>query len=284
LFKTSEYNVYNNVLLNGDNIVSDLFNKRKFDESVTDEILALKNRVRNLIGDSHWQKEGEYKEALLRKIINRILPSKYTIGTGFILGKSIKPSIKLKQIDILIFDSMNYPPLLNENDFFYIVEPESVRAIIEVKTKLESTKLINTIIRMNEIGEFIYENSNDNLKDLFVGIFSFDGNEFEDFNEDSISNFKKKISIQLDNKKLLNNIHKSYRGDGHTNFIVLNKDIIILRQFANYTYQVKLDNNLVYSDFVNYLKTFLFNYDRGGYENRKQYDCGKTLFEIKMDI
>ncbi|HUU78886.1 MAG TPA: DUF6602 domain-containing protein [candidate division Zixibacteria bacterium] len=65
-------------------------------------------------------------------------------------------SRKSKQIDKLIFNSSNYSVLLEEDDF-YIVEPDSVRAVIEVKIKLENTKLINTIIRMNEIGQFILD-------------------------------------------------------------------------------------------------------------------------------
>ena len=262
--------------------LNDLFNLKKYDESVTDEILAIKNRVRNLIGNSNWQKEGEYKEAILRKIIERNLPKKYSVGTGFILGKKMSKSARLNQIDIIIFDSDNYPTLLEESGDFYIVEPDSVRAIIEVKTKLESTKLINAIMRMNEIGEFVYNNSNECREDLFVGIFSFEGYELENYDEGTIKIVMEKIYKLLQNEKLKGNIKRSYRGDGHTNYIVLNKDIIILRQFAYYTYQMKLNNNLVYSDFINYLQTFLINYGKGDYEYRRKFDSGTTLFELKM--
>jgi len=262
--------------------LNDLFNLKKYDESVTDEILAIKNRVRNLIRNSHWQKEGEYKEAILRKIIDRNLPKKYSVGTGFILGKKMNKPACSRQIDIMIFDSNNYPTLLKEGDDFYIVEPDSVRAIIEVKTKLESTKLINAIVRMNEIGQFVYYNSNEFREDLFVGIFSFEGYDFENYDEENIKIVKEKVYKLLQNEKLLGNIKKSYRGDGHSNYIVLNKDIFILRQFAYYTYQMKLNNNLVYSDFINYLQTFLINYRKGDYEPRRKFDSGNTLFELRM--
>ncbi len=262
--------------------LNDLFNLKKYDESITDEILAIKNRVRNLIGNSHWQKEGEYKEAILRKIIGRHIPKKYTVGTGFILGKKTDKQVKLKQIDILIFDSQNYPTILKEGDDFYIVEPDSVRAIIEVKTKLESTNLIKTIVRMNKIGQFVYDNSNEYRKDLFVGIFSFEGYEIKKYDKENIDIVKEKIYKLLHNKKLLACIKRSYRGDGHTNFIVLNKDLIILRQFAYYTYQLKINKNLVYTDFINHLQTFLINYGKDDFEFQRQFESGNTLFEIKM--
>ena len=62
----------------------------KYFESLTDEILALKNRVRNFIHDSHWLTDGEWKESVLRSIIARSLPSSAKIGRGFIVTESIR--------------------------------------------------------------------------------------------------------------------------------------------------------------------------------------------------
>ena len=37
----------------------------------------IKNRVRNLIGNSNWAEEGRYKETILKNVIRRFLPAKY---------------------------------------------------------------------------------------------------------------------------------------------------------------------------------------------------------------
>ena len=38
---------------------------KKFQESITKELDTVKDRVRRLIGSSHWGEEGKYKEAIL---------------------------------------------------------------------------------------------------------------------------------------------------------------------------------------------------------------------------
>lgn len=117
---------------------------------------------------------------------------------------------------------------------------------------------------------------------MFVGILSFEGYEYKKYNERNKKKLCDEINTLFSNVQLLNYIKKSNESDGHTNYIVLNKDIIILRQFAYYTYQMKLNNNLVYSDFINYLQTFLINYGKGDYEHRRKFDSGNTLFELRM--
>ena len=52
---------------------------KKFYESVTAELMSVKDRVRNLIGNAHWLSDGRYKEAILKTIIGRFLPSGYSI-------------------------------------------------------------------------------------------------------------------------------------------------------------------------------------------------------------
>ena len=52
---------------------------KEFQKSITKELDTIKNRVRNLIGSSHWGEEGRYKEAILRNVIKRFLPSNLSI-------------------------------------------------------------------------------------------------------------------------------------------------------------------------------------------------------------
>ena len=57
-------------------------NIENYFKSVTLEIEALKNRVRDFIDDSHWQTDGEWKESVLRSILSRNIPENIKIGRG----------------------------------------------------------------------------------------------------------------------------------------------------------------------------------------------------------
>src|SRR5579872_2090540 len=44
-------------------------------ESLNDEMMGLRDRVRNFIKGQHWLTDGEWKESVLRSILRRNLPS-----------------------------------------------------------------------------------------------------------------------------------------------------------------------------------------------------------------
>ena len=110
----------------------------EFYESIGKEMYARKNRVRNIIGDSHWGEEGKYKEILLKKMIQRYLPQDLSIGTGFIALKTNESIHRTSQIDLILYKN-SYPPLFREEDFV-ILHPEPICAIIEVKTNIRNSK------------------------------------------------------------------------------------------------------------------------------------------------
>ena len=78
---------------------------KKYRESLSDELLAIKDRVRNLINDSNWAEEGRYKEVILMEILKSVLPSNVLLGTGFVVSDN---DVKSTQIDIIIYKN-NYP-------------------------------------------------------------------------------------------------------------------------------------------------------------------------------
>jgi len=69
----------------------------KFQESITKELEVVRDRVRNLIGDAHWGEEGRYKEAVLKNVIRRFLPSNLSIGTGFVEGADARREQDVEQ-------------------------------------------------------------------------------------------------------------------------------------------------------------------------------------------
>jgi hypothetical protein len=73
----------------------------KYLRSLTEETSALKNLVRYLIEDTHWQTDGEWKESVVRQILRRYLPASVTVCRGFV----VTADRSSKQLDVLICDS-----------------------------------------------------------------------------------------------------------------------------------------------------------------------------------
>ena len=114
-----------------------------YHKTTTKELLALTNKVRNLI--KHWGEDGRYKEAVLKNVIKRFLPEKFIIGTGFVVKQTNQRGEHLssKQIDLLIYDDSS-PVLFKEGDFV-ILTPDSVRGIIEVKANLKNQGITEVV-------------------------------------------------------------------------------------------------------------------------------------------
>lgn len=147
-------------------------NNLEFQKSITRELDIVKNRVRSLIGNAHWGEEGRYKEAVLKTVINRFLPNNLSIGTGFIAGeRGINDSIISNQIDLIIYDN-SIPVLFREGDFIITTE-KNVRAIIEVKSKLNITNLRKVITDFNNLNQFpLIADNGDNR--VFKGLFAYE--------------------------------------------------------------------------------------------------------------
>ena len=94
-------------------------NIEKYFRSLSLELTALKDRVRDFINDAHWLTDGEWKESVLRSLIARNLPRDIQMGRGFILT----PSGVSTQIDILLY-SAESPVLFRDGDLVF-VQPEA---------------------------------------------------------------------------------------------------------------------------------------------------------------
>jgi hypothetical protein len=137
----------------------------EYHKSLTDELHALKNRIRNLC--EHWLTDGEYKEAALRTMLRRHLPNTFIVGRGFIVtARHSSP-----QIDLLIVDG-NKPTLFRDGDLMFVT-PDCVRAVIEVKTSLpSSTDVKDCAIKLSDVGKLCCENGG---KPPWLGIFDYEG-------------------------------------------------------------------------------------------------------------
>lgn len=210
-----------------------------FHKSIAYELDVVRNRVRNLIGSKHWVKEGEYKEAILKNVIKRFLPKNYSIGTGFVIANYGDNSYLTTQIDIIIYDN-SYPTLFQEGDFV-IVQSQAVRAIVEVKSRINTTtefgrivrKIINNAKVIRESQGTIFEINPQGIpeekpQELFVGLFSYEAintcSKLYDTLRDIFIKERDRVRTQPFERYIVNNI-------------ALSKDTLIT--FTKYTEQDK---------------------------------------------
>ncbi|WP_085508984.1 DUF6602 domain-containing protein [Thalassobacillus devorans] len=174
----------------------------EFQKTISRELIAIKDRVRKLIGDAHWGEEGRYKESILKNVISRFLPRNLSLGTGFIVSMKRKEVKRSGQIDIIIYDN-SYPLLFSEGDFI-VTTPDSVRALIEVKTSVSSGDIIPIIRKATENAALV-------PKAKFNGIFAFE-----------------KSGIKIQKSKINQNLRQSlYESKGAVNHLCLGEKIFI---------------------------------------------------------
>lgn len=142
-----------------------------FHQSLGEEFQVGKDQIRNLIGDAHWPSDGGHKEAILRRLLQNKLPECFRVGTGFFSNTSGCST----QIDVLITDA-NKPTLFRNGDFF-IVTPDCVKAIIEVKTGLTSAEDIEQTLNTLADNLQVIRRYN---PDCWAGLFEYEGPELED--------------------------------------------------------------------------------------------------------
>ena len=92
-------------------------------KSLSKELEAQKDRVRNFIGNHHWLSDGEWKEGVLRSVIASRLPDSVKIGRGFVLTEEEIST----QCDVILYKS-DYPVLFRDGGFV-ILPTEAVLGI-----------------------------------------------------------------------------------------------------------------------------------------------------------
>jgi hypothetical protein len=132
---------------------------RAFASTFGEEITNQSRNIGLLI--RHRPTKGNYREGLLRTLLQKYLPRRYHAATGFIFGSH-------RQLDIIIYDQVEYSPLFREGDLV-VVPASAVRAVIEVKSSLTNQFL-------DEALEILTEAVPDNIggPPIFKGVFAFD--------------------------------------------------------------------------------------------------------------
>ena len=113
-------------------------------KSLGDEMLALKDRVRYLISDSHWQTDGEWKESVVRQMLRRSLPPSVLVSRGFVVAGHAVTS----QIDILLH-RVDSPVIYRDGELVFLT-PDAVVAIIEVKSRVTRGAFVKAVKKIGD--------------------------------------------------------------------------------------------------------------------------------------
>lgn len=105
---------------------------------------SLKNEMKIRI--EHNLEDGKYREYLVKRILSKIVPSKYEITNGFVIDSD---NNKSDEMDIIIYDKSYVPPFFDET--YTVVPIEAVIAVIQVKTTLTWDQLTSSIKNLNSI-------------------------------------------------------------------------------------------------------------------------------------
>ncbi|MMZ58542.1 hypothetical protein D1872_205270 [compost metagenome] len=157
-------------------------------KTFSDELDVIKDRVRNIIGSTHWGADGSHKEAILQAVLANFIPKKYSIGSGFVISDDGHECSK--QIDIIVYD--NSSPTFFQYCDFVIIPIHYVKAVIEVKTNIGKGDQLNKALANLFSAQKLINKSAD---ELYTGIFSYEYGEIRAENAKAISrNIFQKIS------------------------------------------------------------------------------------------
>lgn len=113
-------------------------------ESLGLELESQMNRVRALIGESHWITDGHHKEYLLAGVLERFLPTGFTACRGFVVRDQSARDLSKEQ-DLLVIDTRSQRPLFLQHGIA-VTFLEQVVAAISVKTKMAPEELNNAVV------------------------------------------------------------------------------------------------------------------------------------------
>lgn len=257
----------------------------EYQKSIAQEFKSYENRVRNLIDDASWAEEGRFKEIILMNYLKRIVPKNVSVGTGFVRNNDGEIT---RQVDIIVYDN-TYPLLFSEGDFV-ICTGESVFGIIEVKTAIQASSILDIIDKASNNGRIIIDGWGS--REIFNGIFSYNvtGN---------IGNFyqyigKVRLGVNRDiGCTMVNNIAL-----GNKYFLnLLNKSEYLQKTDGYISYDVYEMNNhnegLAFAYFFSYLLEIIYKRS-SHFVGRLPKEFEKLLFpidemvckiyEVKVDI
>jgi len=119
-----------------------------YSSAITSLAKESQKRLSRLV--SHPVEKGRVLEHIAVNFLRRFIPSRYSLGYGFIVTAE---GLQSRQIDVVIYDNVDNVPIFL-SDTVGIFPVESVFAAIEVKTNLGRSELRSSIASIRELREF----------------------------------------------------------------------------------------------------------------------------------
>ena len=111
--------------------------------SLSAELDVQADRVRSLIGDAHWLSDGGHKEALLRGLIERHMPSGTLVSRGFLVGP-LSPTVCSREQDVLVLNTSTDSPFFNSGGLA-ITSSEHAYACLSVKSAFGKNEFLSSL-------------------------------------------------------------------------------------------------------------------------------------------
>jgi hypothetical protein len=121
--------------------------KKDYYSSYRDELLARRDRIRSLTKQSKVQ--GDYHEALIRELVREQVPEKYKVGHGLVYEKT--SGKRSHECDVLVYGTETRPLFEFKSQDLVIAKPDSVKFVIQVKSKLTSKTLKDAINNLRSV-------------------------------------------------------------------------------------------------------------------------------------
>ncbi len=109
-------------------------------EGLANELVAKVGRLTNFV--SHGPSIGVYHEEVLKSVLAPLLPSRYSLRTGFLFDPEFGAS---NQGDILIVDEHQPTAYYFHEGNFAVVDSRALVCVIEVKTRLNKRTFLESI-------------------------------------------------------------------------------------------------------------------------------------------
>jgi hypothetical protein len=96
---------------------------------------------------NHRGEQGRENEQSLSRILERLIPQKYGVGTGLVIDRNGEYS---RQMDIVVYDNSDEPTLMAQtNQVLFPIE--NVMLCIEVKTTIDKDEIDNAYEKMHSL-------------------------------------------------------------------------------------------------------------------------------------
>ncbi len=184
---------------------------------------------------THNGEEGKFIEGLIKEFLTGALPKSVSVGSGFILF-SRGQDVCSYQVDIIIYDHLNYAPMMKYGDSV-IVSEKSVIAALSIKKKLRPQDIKKEIDSLSLIGSMCGKSGHPSP---YLSIFSLDI-----LNSTKRGNFEK--TIQVVKNEILNSYSQRKNKWSYNELI---DSLIVLDKFIIKKKSYKKVDDDQYTDYI----------------------------------